>query len=105
MMAAVSTTIRMDSEVKAQAEVLFAQVGLDITAAVNMFLLQAIHEGGVHFHLRSEQPAAGDLTARWTPEQWVRVDAMLQESEAELKAGKYSDAFEDLERLGQKYGI
>ena len=47
-----SMNIRMDAEVKAQAQALFAQFGLDMTTAVNMFLRQAIRVQGVPFELR-----------------------------------------------------
>jgi DNA-damage-inducible protein J len=48
--------IRMDSEVKAQAQQLFAQFGLDMTTAINMFLRQAIRERGIPFDLHLETP-------------------------------------------------
>ena len=49
--------IRTDSEVKAQAQALFAQFGLDMTTAVNMFLRQAIRERAIPLDLRLD---AGD---------------------------------------------
>lgn len=49
-----SMNIRMDTEVKAQAQALFAQFGLDMTTAINMFLRQAIRERGVPLHLYLE---------------------------------------------------
>ena len=51
-MAASSMNIRMDSEVKSQAQALFAQFGLDMTSAVNMFLRQSIRENRIPFELR-----------------------------------------------------
>ncbi|MCL2669547.1 MAG: type II toxin-antitoxin system RelB/DinJ family antitoxin [Syntrophaceae bacterium] len=44
--------IRMDSEVKRQAQELFAQFGLDMTTAVNMFLRQSIRQRGIPFTLK-----------------------------------------------------
>jgi DNA-damage-inducible protein J len=44
--------IRMDSEVKKQAQELFAQFGLDMTTAVNMFLRQSIRQRGIPFTLQ-----------------------------------------------------
>ena len=49
-----SMNIRMDNEVKAQAQALFAQFGLDMTTAINMFLRQAIRVRGIPFELRLE---------------------------------------------------
>ena len=47
-----SMNIRMDSEVKKQAQELFAQFGLDMTTAVNMFLRQSIRQRGIPFTLQ-----------------------------------------------------
>ena len=47
-----SMNIRMDSEVKRQAQELFAQFGLDMTTAVNMFLRQSIIQQGIPFSLQ-----------------------------------------------------
>jgi len=47
-----SMNIRMDSEVKRQAQELFAQFGLDMTTAVNMFLRQSIRQRGIPFALQ-----------------------------------------------------
>jgi len=47
-----SMNIRMDSEVKSQAQELFAQFGLDMTTAVNMFLRQSIRQQGIPFALQ-----------------------------------------------------
>ena len=47
-----SMNIRMDSEVKKQAQELFAQFGLDMTTAVNMFLRQSIRQRGIPFPLQ-----------------------------------------------------
>jgi len=47
-----SMNIRMDGEVKRQAQELFAQFGLDMTTAVNMFLRQSIRQQGIPFVLQ-----------------------------------------------------
>ena len=51
-MATSSMNIRMDTEVKTRAQALFAQFGLDMTTAINMFLRQSIRVRGVPFDLR-----------------------------------------------------
>ena len=47
-----SMNIRMDSDVKRQAKELFAQFGLDMTTAINMFLRQSIRQQGIPFALQ-----------------------------------------------------
>jgi DNA-damage-inducible protein J len=36
--------IRTESEIKSQAQILFAKLGLDMTTAINMFLRQAVRQ-------------------------------------------------------------
>ena len=43
--------IRIDSEVKAQAQEVLSKLGLDITTAVNLFLRQAICKQSVSFDI------------------------------------------------------
>jgi DNA-damage-inducible protein J len=52
LMSNTSMNIRMDSEVKKQAQELFAQFGLDMTTAINMFLRQSIRQQGIPFALQ-----------------------------------------------------
>ena len=47
-----SMNIRMDSDVKKQAQELFAKFGLDMTTAINMFLRQSIRQQGIPFALQ-----------------------------------------------------
>ena len=48
--------IRMDKEVKEQAQRIFAELGMDMTTAVNVFLRQAIRYNGFPFDVRFEVP-------------------------------------------------
>lgn len=50
-MAAVSTNIKMDPEVKEQAQILFNQLGMSLSTAVNIFLKQAIREQSIPFRV------------------------------------------------------
>lgn len=45
-MAKVSTSISLDADVKAKAQELFADFGLDLSTAINIFLRQSIRENG-----------------------------------------------------------
>lgn len=55
-MAKVSTSISIDSEVKAKAQELFADFGMDLSTAINIFLKQAIYERSIPFAIRRELP-------------------------------------------------
>ena len=47
----VSVNIKMDEEIRNQSKILFSQMGLDMTTAVNMFLIQAIREKSIPFKI------------------------------------------------------
>ena len=47
-----SINIRVDDNVKAQAQELFASLGMDLSSAVNVFLRQSIAFGGIPFTIR-----------------------------------------------------
>ena len=51
-MANSNINIRIDSEVKAEAQALFARLGMDLSTAVNIFIRQAIDFGGIPFIIR-----------------------------------------------------
>ena len=54
-MATVPTQIRIDADTKRQATVLFGQLGIDMSSAVNLFLHQCIMRGGLPFAVEVPQ--------------------------------------------------
>ena len=55
-MATTNLNIRTDKGIKDQAEEIFAELGLNMTTAVNMFLRTAIREHGIPFELKLDVP-------------------------------------------------
>ncbi len=55
--------IRTDKEVKAAAEKIFEELGLNMTTAVNIFLRQTIRENGMPFELKLNVPNDTTLAA------------------------------------------
>lgn len=47
-----TVSIQMDAAVKARAAALFAELGLDLQTAVNIFVHQALHEQGIPFKIK-----------------------------------------------------
>ena len=56
-------TMRVNPEVKEEAAELFASFGLTLSDAVNLFLHQAIQEGGFPFEIRRKQAKKEDAQA------------------------------------------
>lgn len=54
-MANVTTSIRMDADVKKAASELLNDLGLDLSSAVNIFLKQVILQGGLPFEVKYPQ--------------------------------------------------
>jgi DNA-damage-inducible protein J len=48
-MAISDINIRVDSEIKAQAQNVFAMLGMDMSTAVNIFLQQSVRQNGMPF--------------------------------------------------------
>ena len=55
-MATTNLNIRTDKDVKYQAEVIFNELGLSMTAAINIFLKTTIRERGIPFMLKLDVP-------------------------------------------------
>ena len=55
-MATTNLNIRIDKDIKDQAEEIFNELGLNMTTAVNMFLRTAIREQGIPFELKLDVP-------------------------------------------------
>lgn len=55
-MATTNVTIRMDSDIKAEAEALFSELGMNLSTAFNVFVRQSLREGGIPFEIHTERP-------------------------------------------------
>jgi len=51
-----TVNIRMDSDLKEQAEELFHELGMNLSTAFQIFVRQSLREGGLPFEVRLEQP-------------------------------------------------
>lgn len=56
-------SIRMDAELKAQADALFAELGMNISTAFNIFVRQSLREGGLPFDVTLNQPNKETIAA------------------------------------------
>ena len=64
-MAAETTNIniRMEKELKEQAESLFSALGMNMTTAFNIFLRQSVRQGKIPFEISLNMPNAATLAA------------------------------------------
>ena len=55
--------IRVDENLKREAEAIFSELGLSMSAALNIFLRHSVRYGGIPFELRIERLNAETLAA------------------------------------------
>lgn len=89
-MANTNYTIRIDSEIKAQAEELFEELGMTLATAFNVFLRQSIREGGLPFSVQTNRPSKETVAAMLEAERIARDPSVkgytdLDELFAELR--------------------
>jgi DNA-damage-inducible protein J len=59
----VNLSIRMDKNLKEQAERLFSELGMNMTTALNVFVRQSVRQGKIPFEISLAKPNAESLAA------------------------------------------
>ena len=62
-MATTNVSIRMDTELKAQADELFAELGMNLSTAFNIFVRQSLRAVGIPFEIRTDRPNKETIAA------------------------------------------
>lgn len=62
-MATTNVTIRMDSDLKADAEAIFGEMGMNLSTAFNVFVRQVIRDGGMPFKITIGRPNKETIAA------------------------------------------
>ncbi len=87
-MAVSNVSFRIDSNLKAQADALFSQLGMNMTTAFNIFLRQSVREGCIPFRITLNTPNEDTISAILEAEQML--------SEPQLKTYDVEDALKEL---------
>lgn len=56
-------SIRMDAELKAGANALFSELGINLSTAFNIFVVQSLREGGIPVVISLKEPSKEKLLA------------------------------------------
>ena len=85
--------MRVEPEVKSQAESLFSSLGLTLTDAINIFLHKSIDEGGIPFDVRRSRLSARteDAMAEARDIMSGKVEAKAYDNSADLFADVLGD--------------
>ena len=84
-------SIRMDADLKAQADALFTELGMNLTTAFNIFVRQSLREGGIPFEVRLEQPNKETIAAMLEAERLISDPSVKRWNDVE-------DALTELKR-------
>ena len=91
--------VRMDKDIKDDAEAILDELGISASAAVQMFYKTIIREQGLPLNLnirKSRRPLdVADLTDE-------ELEVLLDEADAEVEAGHFSTVDEMRKKLGVK---
>ena len=90
-MAKISTSISIDAEIKAKAQELFADFGLDLSTAINMFLRQSVRENAIPFSIRREIPNAETIAAM------KEAEEMAQNPGAYKRYSSFAELLQEVE--------
>lgn len=85
-------SIRMDYELKKQADAFFSELGMNLSTAFNIFVRQSLREGRIPFDITLEKPNEETIAAM------KETQAII---EGKIEAKEYSSAcelFDDIEK-------
>ena len=63
MVGSTNVSIRMDTDLKMQADALFGELGMNMSTAFNIFVRQAVREGRIPFDISLNQPNRETIAA------------------------------------------
>ena len=90
-MATVNLSIRMDKDLKKKSEEMLADMGLNMTTAMNMFLRQVVRQGKIPFEIATDIPNADTLAAI------NEMDDMISGKNSAHRYTSTDELFEDLD--------
>ena len=113
-------SIRMDADLKARADALFAELGMNLSTAFNIFVRQSLHEGGIPFEVKLEQPNKETIAAMLEAERIAKDPSVkgyndldelfadlkkLDESKEHADHGQCRRADDVVADMRRKYGL
>lgn len=90
IMAKVSTNINLDPDLKKEAQLLFSNIGMDLTTAVTIFIKQAVREQKIPFDISMNTPNSTTIVALNEYEEMKRNPAKYK------RYASFDDALEDV---------
>ncbi len=92
--------VRIEPEVKEEAEQILSSLGVSSSSAINMFYKQIIFCGGLPFDVKLPGPPELDMT-KWTKEQ---LDAEIEKGYQDMLAGRVEPADKVFAEIRGEFG-
>ena len=96
-----SLYVRIEPEIKEEAEKVLTDLGMSMSSAVNIFLKQVVLRQGIPFSIQRNVPAPKSIQDMSQAE----FDATLQAGYADYLAGNGRPARQVLQELREEYGV
>ncbi len=98
----VSTNISLDAELKKESQALFAELGMDLTTAITVFLKQSLRVQGFPFSITRDTPNAETAAAmneyytmKAHPERYKRYSSFKKAMDGEALTGNNGSGHPD----------
>lgn len=82
-MASTNFSVRIDSDIKKQCEILYGELGMNLTTAINVFLRQSLRTGGFPFEVKLDQPNKDTVAAMLEAERIAKDPSIKHYSDVE----------------------
>ena len=100
MASTTNLNVRVDEDLKRQAESIFTELGMNLSTAMNLFLRSAVRYGGIPFDLKvSKKPLGLEAMSK------AQIDAKLDAGLVSMREGKGRPAKEFFDELGSEFGF
>lgn len=93
--------VRVEEDLKAKADALFRDLGIDTNSAIRMFLTQAVMNNGIPFEIKRVAETVNPYHTLGEEE----LLSMLDLAREHAMQGKYRDANDVIGDLRSKYGL
>lgn len=100
-MSTTNINIRVNAELKKDAELLFADLGLNMSTAITMFLKSAVNHNGIPFEIKRVVREPLTLGAMSTEE----LDAELEKAHRDVLAGRTEPAGKVFADIRSEFGL
>ena len=89
-----TTTLRIDDKLKADCDTVFADLGINMTSAITLFLKQVVRTRGIPFEISCMPYVIND-----------RIEDKLAEARADVAAGHLKPMNQVMNRLRSKFNV